>query len=37
VGGKTSSYYNLAAGSVGFQIGGEAKDIIWCTRKGAFR
>jgi lipid-binding SYLF domain-containing protein len=28
VGGKTVSYYNLAAGSVGFQIGGEAKDII---------
>jgi lipid-binding SYLF domain-containing protein len=28
VGGKTASYYNLAAGSVGFQIGGEAKDII---------
>ena len=28
VGGKTVSYYNLAAGSFGFQIGGEAKDII---------
>jgi lipid-binding SYLF domain-containing protein len=28
VAGKTVSYYNLAAGSVGFQIGGEAKDII---------
>ena len=28
VGGKTVSYYNLAAGSVGFQIGGEAKDVI---------
>jgi lipid-binding SYLF domain-containing protein len=28
VGGKTVSYYNLAAGSVGFQVGGEAKDII---------
>ena len=28
MGGKTVSYYNLAAGSVGFQIGGEAKDII---------
>lgn len=28
VGGKTSSYYNLASGSLGFQIGGEAKDII---------
>ncbi|MBI5579872.1 MAG: hypothetical protein HY895_12010 [Deltaproteobacteria bacterium] len=27
-GGKTVSYYNLAAGSFGFQIGGEAKDII---------
>jgi lipid-binding SYLF domain-containing protein len=28
VGGKSAAYYNLAAGSVGFQIGGEAKDII---------
>jgi lipid-binding SYLF domain-containing protein len=28
VGGKTASYYNLAAGSVGLQIGGEAKDVI---------
>jgi lipid-binding SYLF domain-containing protein len=28
VGGKTVSYYNLVSGSVGFQIGGEAKDII---------
>jgi lipid-binding SYLF domain-containing protein len=28
VGGKTVSYYNLAAGSVGLQIGGQAKDII---------
>jgi lipid-binding SYLF domain-containing protein len=28
VGGKTVSYYNLAAGSFGLQIGGEAKDII---------
>jgi lipid-binding SYLF domain-containing protein len=28
VGGKTVSYYNLAAGSVGLQIGGEAKDVI---------
>ena len=28
VGGKTASYYNLAAGSVGFQIGGDTKDII---------
>jgi lipid-binding SYLF domain-containing protein len=28
VGGKTASYYNLASGSVGFQIGGEAKDFV---------
>jgi lipid-binding SYLF domain-containing protein len=28
VGGKTVSYYNLASGSVGFQIGGEAKDFV---------
>jgi lipid-binding SYLF domain-containing protein len=28
VGGKTADYYNLVAGSVGFQFGGEAKDII---------
>lgn len=28
VGGKTASYYNLASGSVGFQIGGEAKDLV---------
>jgi lipid-binding SYLF domain-containing protein len=28
VGGKTGSSSNLAAGSVGFQIGGEAKDVI---------
>jgi lipid-binding SYLF domain-containing protein len=28
VAGKTVSYYNLAAGSVGLQIGGEARDII---------
>ncbi|RPJ69150.1 MAG: hypothetical protein EHM15_13250 [Desulfobacteraceae bacterium] len=28
VGGKTVAYYNLAAGSVGFQIGGQAKDIV---------
>jgi lipid-binding SYLF domain-containing protein len=25
---RTVSYYNLASGSVGFQIGGEAKDIV---------
>ena len=25
---KTAGYYNLASGSIGFQIGGEAKDII---------
>ena len=28
VGGKTVDYYNMMAGSIGFQIGGEAKDII---------
>jgi lipid-binding SYLF domain-containing protein len=28
VGGKTASYYNLASGSIGFQIGGEAKDFV---------
>jgi lipid-binding SYLF domain-containing protein len=28
IGGKTVSYYNLASGSVGFQIGGEAKDFV---------
>lgn len=28
VGGKTVAYYNLAAGSVGFQIGAQAMDII---------
>lgn len=28
VGGKTSAYYNLASGSIGFQIGGEAKDVV---------
>ena len=28
VGGKTVSYYNLASGSVGLQIGGEAKDFV---------
>ena len=28
VGGKTASYYNLVSGSVGLQIGGEAKDFV---------
>jgi lipid-binding SYLF domain-containing protein len=28
VGGKSVDYYNMASGSLGFQIGGEAKDII---------
>jgi lipid-binding SYLF domain-containing protein len=28
IGGKTVEYYSLTAGSVGLQIGGEAKDII---------
>jgi lipid-binding SYLF domain-containing protein len=28
VGGKTVSYYNLTSGSIGFQIGGQAKDFV---------
>jgi lipid-binding SYLF domain-containing protein len=28
VGGKTVSYYRLTSGSVGLQVGGEAKDIV---------
>jgi lipid-binding SYLF domain-containing protein len=28
VGGKSASYYNLVSGSVGLQIGGEAKDFV---------
>ena len=28
IGGKTVDYYSMVSGSVGFQIGGEAKDII---------
>ena len=28
VGGKTVSYYNLASGSVGLQIGGQATDFV---------
>jgi len=28
IGGQTADYYSLSAGSVGLQIGGEAKDII---------
>jgi lipid-binding SYLF domain-containing protein len=28
IGGKTVDYYNTISGSIGFQIGGEAKDII---------
>ena len=30
IGGKTVAYYNTVSGSVGLQIGGEAKDIILC-------
>jgi lipid-binding SYLF domain-containing protein len=30
VGGKTVDYYNTVSGSIGLQIGGEAKDIILC-------
>jgi len=28
IGGKTVEYYSMISGSVGFQIGGQAKDII---------
>jgi len=28
IGGKTVDYYNTVSGSIGFQIGGQAKDII---------
>jgi lipid-binding SYLF domain-containing protein len=28
IGGKTVSYYSLASGSVGLQVGGQAKDIV---------
>ena len=28
VGGKTESYYNLASGSIGLQLGGQAKDFV---------
>ena len=28
--GKTADYYNTISGSIGFQIGGQAKDIILC-------
>jgi len=28
IGGKTVDYYNIISGSVGFQIGGQAKDVI---------
>ena len=34
VGGKTASYYSLASGSVGLQIGGEAKDLVILFMKG---
>jgi lipid-binding SYLF domain-containing protein len=30
IGGKTVDYYNTVAGSIGFQIGGQKKDIILC-------
>jgi lipid-binding SYLF domain-containing protein len=30
IGGKSVAYYNTISGSIGFQIGGEAKDIILC-------
>jgi len=30
IGGKTVAYYNTVSGSIGFQIGGESKDIILC-------
>jgi lipid-binding SYLF domain-containing protein len=28
IGGKTVDYYSIVAGSIGFQIGGQAKDVI---------
>jgi len=28
VGGKTESYYNVASGSIGLQIGGQAQDLV---------
>ena len=28
IGGKTVDYYSMMSGSVGFQIGGQAKDLI---------
>ena len=28
IGGKTVGYYSIISGSVGFQIGGQAKDLI---------
>ena len=28
IGGKTVDYYSIVAGSIGFQIGGQAKDLI---------
>ncbi|NIU56375.1 MAG: hypothetical protein GWN67_08305, partial [Phycisphaerae bacterium] len=28
VGGKSVDYYNIISGSIGFQIGGQSKDII---------
>jgi lipid-binding SYLF domain-containing protein len=34
VGGKTVDYYSMMAGSVGFQIGGEAKDMILAFNSG---
>jgi len=30
IGGKTVAYYNTVSGSIGFQFGGESKDIILC-------
>ena len=30
INGKTVAYYNTISGSIGFQIGGESKDIILC-------
>jgi len=30
IGGKSVAYYNTVSGSIGFQIGGESKDIILC-------
>ena len=34
IGGKTVGYYSMTSGSVGFQIGGQAKDVIFAFMSG---